>query len=880
MSDDKTRILGPQFAAAGVGTQLSGIYELDERLASGGMGEVYRGHNIQTGDSVAIKIVLPEFANDQTILALFRKEASILNHLSHEAVVRYHVFTIDPGIGRPYLAMEFVKGESLFDVLRRGPMPTGEVCRLCHRLASGLGAVHEAGAIHRDLSPDNIILPDGRVERAKIIDFGIARSETVGGGTLIDGRFAGKYNYVSPEQLGLFGGQVSPQSDIYSLGLVLAAALRGKPIDMSGSQLDVVEKRRRVPDLSDIDGAFRPLLEAMLQPQPADRPESMAEIARMTRDGGVEAEGTRPPPVQRRAWEPPGGAYEAEASSAPAPTGGPRFVEHVRPSYLSGARPQEAPSAAGATPPAKTKRRTGTMVAAVATLAVMVGAAGAYFGGLIDLSAPKPPAADGAPAALTPAPDQPAKDEQAPPQAAETVAADQTAKADEAAVQPEQPANPEPAVKPEQDTAADRLADALAKLAERDSKATLVPGKETATPAAEDIKPEAQSAQQGAAIQPETSGAAAAAKPEAVEQGSPVSAEPVAGQQAAAEKVTDVEQAVAADVLEPKAEDTPAVSAEPSAGSTATETPRLAAQPADETVQGEEDAAPVTAANSGAASAATEERAPEAVADAPKAPQEAAQAEAANTAARAQETEAASGPAPETDSGEVVALNVPKPEIPQGGAMDAVAQRISWLEGYRGGDCFYASAIAATDDSIEIEGFGTAVDPFVELESAFQAKFNLEPSIDVRLIDPGQCDVTGFLRSLEANGAAKPTLLLDYTSIPDGGALSGVLRAAPGLKSSMLLIDHKGMMFNLDDRVVVAANQASFNIPIGLGDSDRSRTKGVPQIVLVVTGPQALRSAELSAPAKAADALPKMLSEIRERGGAFSATAKYFRLGG
>ncbi|RWJ14939.1 MAG: serine/threonine protein kinase, partial [Mesorhizobium sp.] len=76
-----------------------------------------------------------------TILSLFRKEASILNHLSHDAVVRYHVFTIDPGIGRPYLAMEFVDGQSLFDIMRRGPMPTEDVRKLCHRLASGLSAV-------------------------------------------------------------------------------------------------------------------------------------------------------------------------------------------------------------------------------------------------------------------------------------------------------------------------------------------------------------------------------------------------------------------------------------------------------------------------------------------------------------------------------------------------------------------------------------------------------------------------------------------------------------------------------------------------------------------------------------------------------------------
>src|SRR5262245_25318609 len=284
-ADDKTRIV-PNMAPTHVGTELSGIYELDERIASGGMGEVYRGHNIQTGDPVAIKIVLPELASDRTILSLFRKEASILNRLSHDAIVRYHVFTIDPGIGRPYLAMEFVDGVPLSDVIDRGAMLPEDVRKLCHRLASGLSAVHQAGAVHRDLSPDNIILPGGQVESAKIIDFGIARSATMGE-TLIGGKFAGKYNYVSPEQLGLYNGEVSGQSDIYSLGLVLAAALRGEPIDMSGSQLDILEKRRTVPDLSDVVGDLRPIIEAMLQPDPRDRPASMAEIARATRDDPI-----------------------------------------------------------------------------------------------------------------------------------------------------------------------------------------------------------------------------------------------------------------------------------------------------------------------------------------------------------------------------------------------------------------------------------------------------------------------------------------------------------------------------------------------------------------------------------------------------------------
>lgn len=261
------------------GTELNGIYRIDEKIAIGGMGEVYRGHNIQTNDPVAIKIVLPEFARDETILALFRKEASVLNHLSHEAIVRYHVFSIDAGIARPYLAMEFVDGESLGDRAGRTPFTADETIVLTRHLASGLQTAHNAGVIHRDLSPDNIIINKGEVGRAKIIDFGIAKSAKVGGGTLLGGKFAGKYNFVSPEQLGLFGGEVTPKSDIYSLGLVVAAALKGAPLDMSGTQVDVIEKRRHVPDLTGVDSVLLPLITAMLQPDPENRPESMSEIA-------------------------------------------------------------------------------------------------------------------------------------------------------------------------------------------------------------------------------------------------------------------------------------------------------------------------------------------------------------------------------------------------------------------------------------------------------------------------------------------------------------------------------------------------------------------------------------------------------------------------
>jgi serine/threonine-protein kinase len=280
------------------GTRLNGIFEIDHRIASGGMGEIYRGHAIETGDPVAIKVMRTDLADNMMALALFRKEASALHNIHHEAIVRYYVFSNDPGTGRHYLAMEFVDGQPLSDLLQRGPLGFEAVRLLQERLAAGLNAAHYHGIIHRDLSPDNVLIPGGDLAQAKIIDFGIARSTRVGDGTIIGSGFAGKYNYVSPEQLGLFGGNVSAKSDIYSLGLVLAQCLTGQPINMGGSQFEVLEKRRVLPDLGAIDRRMRPLLELMLQPDPANRPESMAAVA------AWRPEPESRPPVRRAA--PPG----------------------------------------------------------------------------------------------------------------------------------------------------------------------------------------------------------------------------------------------------------------------------------------------------------------------------------------------------------------------------------------------------------------------------------------------------------------------------------------------------------------------------------------------------------------------------------------------
>ena len=296
--EERTVIQPRPLGSVEPGTRLNGIYQIEKMIAQGGMGEVYRGFNIQTADIVAIKMIRPEFSDNDEVMELFRREASILHNLVHEAIVRYFLFSVDPVIGRAYLAMEFVDGPSLRDRLTSGPLSLPDVTILRKRIASALETAHRLGVVHRDISSDNFILPNADVRNAKIIDFGIARSLEVGKKTIIGSGFAGKYNYVSPEQLGMAGGDVTAKSDIYSFGLVLAEAARGHALDMNGSQAEVIDKRRVVPDLSDIDPTIRPQLQAMLQPRPENRPASMAAIAEWT-----ELAAPAPPARRGKVWK-------------------------------------------------------------------------------------------------------------------------------------------------------------------------------------------------------------------------------------------------------------------------------------------------------------------------------------------------------------------------------------------------------------------------------------------------------------------------------------------------------------------------------------------------------------------------------------------------
>ena len=270
--------------AVPIGTVINNNYAITQLISAGGMGEVFRGENIHTGDAVAIKIVLQSLAHDEKIAALFKREAKVLCGLSDQSIVSYYNFLRDAELDRFCLIMEFIDGIALSDHVKEvAPLTREEAVRLLRRLAAGLARAHAMDVVHRDLSPDNVMLRDGNIDEAVLIDFGIAKSSEMAESTL-HGQLAGKFKYISPEQLGHFGGEIGPRTDIYGLGLLMAAAIRGEPIDMGSSVVEAVDARRGIPDLSDIDSALRPLIAHMLEPDPVDRPHTMSDIIALLDD--------------------------------------------------------------------------------------------------------------------------------------------------------------------------------------------------------------------------------------------------------------------------------------------------------------------------------------------------------------------------------------------------------------------------------------------------------------------------------------------------------------------------------------------------------------------------------------------------------------------
>jgi serine/threonine-protein kinase len=203
-----------------VGELIAGRYELQELVGAGGMSNVFRAHDRLLERTVAIKVLHEQLGADEDYVERFRREARSVAQLTHPNIVT----VIDRGEedGRQYIVFEYIEGDSLKQVVNDGPLPIGDTLELALQVAEALAFAHDRGLVHRDVKPQNVLLTEEG--RAKVTDFGIARSLDVQGVTQT-GTVLGTSDYIAPEQAR--GQPVDRKTDIYSLGAVLYELLTG-----------------------------------------------------------------------------------------------------------------------------------------------------------------------------------------------------------------------------------------------------------------------------------------------------------------------------------------------------------------------------------------------------------------------------------------------------------------------------------------------------------------------------------------------------------------------------------------------------------------------------------------------------------------------------
>ncbi len=229
------------------GSTLDGKYEIVQRLGSGGMGEVYLVRHVHLQELRVVKILRQDLAADPSAQKRFMREARLATQIKHPNVaILYDFSTLADGSF--YMVWEHIQGQDVGDRIRRhGPFPVAVAVRLAVQALHGLEAVHATGVIHRDLSPDNLMITEDKAGnlRIKIIDLGLARAlETDANFEITQvGMFMGKLQYCSPEQASPSGGSLDHRSDIYSFGIVLYEMISGLPPFESENQHGFIFKR-------------------------------------------------------------------------------------------------------------------------------------------------------------------------------------------------------------------------------------------------------------------------------------------------------------------------------------------------------------------------------------------------------------------------------------------------------------------------------------------------------------------------------------------------------------------------------------------------------------------------------------------------------------
>jgi eukaryotic-like serine/threonine-protein kinase len=255
-----------------LGSTLDNRYQIVRRIARGGMATVFEAMDLRLSRTVAVKVMHPGLVEDGSIAARFDTEARAAALLSHPNVVA--VFDQGHNEGRPYIVMEYVRGITLRQLITlEAPFPADQALRLFEPVVAALAAAHDAGIIHRDVKPENVLISEGG--QVKVADFGLARDVTAAtvaeGGVVI-----GTVSYIAPELVA--HGHASPRSDVYSLGILLYELLTGVKPHRGSSPVEVayahVHKCVPMPSAAVPDGGVPCFLDALVQTTTTRAPEA------------------------------------------------------------------------------------------------------------------------------------------------------------------------------------------------------------------------------------------------------------------------------------------------------------------------------------------------------------------------------------------------------------------------------------------------------------------------------------------------------------------------------------------------------------------------------------------------------------------------------
>lgn len=265
-----------------LGQTLFGTYTITDKLGEGAMGAVYLARQGQTGQRIAIKLLTEEAQKDHETVQRFLREARVISMLNHPNVVRVFIFG-ETSTGVSYMAMEYVDGMPLENIVRRKALPHDRVVDIARQMLGAISEAHELGIMHRDLKPENVLLTEhrGRRDFVKILDFGIAKVQNANQKLTQSGVVYGTPAYMSPEQAQAF--DIDARADLYSLGCMMYEMATGSlPFDAKTAlkilEMQAFRQPKPPTELADVDPRLEAIILKAMSKDPDDRFQTALEM--------------------------------------------------------------------------------------------------------------------------------------------------------------------------------------------------------------------------------------------------------------------------------------------------------------------------------------------------------------------------------------------------------------------------------------------------------------------------------------------------------------------------------------------------------------------------------------------------------------------------